>query len=237
MLVQARIGQCFLSLRNFCVIDLYWRAAEHIRNIARGHNRWEFPKPLSYYYPQVPLDFSFRRYNCERLCNRLGRVKRFHNWREPIPEGYFPKLDSLVASRTWPARPAGAILKDINRPVDQLNFDLQDLERWRDRIYEAIHTGSIINPRGERVPLTEFGGVDVLGNIMEASILSANPNVYGDLHNLGHVAISYCHDPDHRYLVMLRACDHRRNALTFGENSLIPLTSALTVNVSTLRGY
>ncbi|XP_018311115.1 phenoloxidase 2 [Mycetomoellerius zeteki] len=140
------------------------------------------------------------RYNAERLSNRLGRVKRFHNWREPIPEGYFPKLDSLVASRTWPARPAGAILKDINRPVDQLNFDLQDLERWRDRIYEAIHTGAYISPRGERVPLTEFGGIDVLGNIMEASILSPNQNVYGDLHNLGHVAISYCHDPDHRYL-------------------------------------
>lgn len=132
-------------------------------------------------------------------------MKRFHNWREPIPEGYFPKLDSLVASRTWPARPAGALLKDINRPVDQLNFDLQDLERWRDRIYEAIHTGAIINPRGQRVPLTEFGGIDVLGNVMEASILSPNPNVYGDLHNLGHVAISYCHDPDHRYLVTCHA--------------------------------
>lgn len=129
-------------------------------------------------------------------------MKRFHNWREPIPEGYFPKLDSLVASRTWPSRPAGAVLRDINRPVDQLNFDLQDLERWRDRVYEAIHTGAYISPRGERVPLTEFGGIDVLGNIMEASILSPNQNVYGDLHNLGHVAISYCHDPDHRYLVM-----------------------------------
>jgi len=150
----------------------------------------------------VLFDLFFRRYNCERLCTRLGRVKRFHNWREPIPEGYFPKLDSLVASRTWPARPAGAVLKDINRPVDQLNFDLQDLERWRDRIYEAIHTGAYISPRGERVPLTEFGGIDVLGNMMEASILSPNQNVYGDLHNLGHVAISYCHDPDHRYLVM-----------------------------------
>ncbi|XP_012280424.1 phenoloxidase 2 [Orussus abietinus] len=140
------------------------------------------------------------RYNCERMCNYLGRVKRFINWREPIPEGYFPKLDSLVASRSWPARSSGATLKDINRPVDQLLFDLQDLERWRDRIYEAIHTGSVINSRGERVPLTEKSGIDILGNIMESSILSINPNVYGDLHNLGHVAISYCHDPDHRYL-------------------------------------
>ncbi|XP_076646002.1 phenoloxidase 1-like [Halictus rubicundus] len=140
------------------------------------------------------------RYNCERLCNRLGRVKRFLNWREPIPEACFPKLDSIVAARTWPARPSGAVLKDINRPVDQLDFDIQDLERWRDRIYEAIHTGSVINMRGERVPLTEKDGIDILGNIMEASILSPNRSVYGDIHNLGHVAISYCHDPDHHYL-------------------------------------
>jgi len=156
-------------------------------------------------------------------------VKRFHNWREPIPEAYFPKLDSLVASRSWPARPAGAILKDINRPVDQLSFDLQDLERWRDRIYEVIHTGAYINPRGERVSLTEFGGVDVLGNIMEASILSPNPNVYGDLHNLGHVAISYCHDPDHRYLVTLL---HNSSSHVFNTDYSPSHHSPLTDDVS-----
>lgn len=141
------------------------------------------------------------RYNCERLCNRLGRVTRLINWREPIPEGYFPKLDSLTASRTWPARPTGAILRDISRQADQLDFDIQDLERWRDRIYEAIHTGSITKINGERVQLTEKSGIDILGNIMESSILSPNSNLYGDLHNLGHVLISYVHDPDNRYLV------------------------------------
>ncbi|XP_017884414.2 phenoloxidase 1-like [Ceratina calcarata] len=140
------------------------------------------------------------RYNCERLCNKLPRVKRFINWREPIPEAYFPKLDSLVASRTWPARHGGAVLKDVNRPADDLNFDIQDMERWRDRIYEAIHTGSVMNARGERILLTEKDGIDVLGNILEASILSVNRNIYGDLHNFGHIAISFVHDPDHRYL-------------------------------------
>ncbi|XP_078040688.1 phenoloxidase 1-like [Augochlora pura] len=140
------------------------------------------------------------RYNCERLCNRLSRVKRFINWREPIPEAYFPKLDSIVSTRTWPARHRGVVLKDVNRPVDQLNVDIQDLERWRDRIYEAIHTGTVTGPRGERIPLTEKTGIDVLGNIVEATILSPNPNLYGDLHNMGHVLIGYCHDPDHRYL-------------------------------------
>ncbi|XP_017877241.2 phenoloxidase 1-like [Ceratina calcarata] len=151
---------------------------------------------LFYYMHQQMM----ARYNCERLCNRLGRVKRFINWREPIPEAYFPKLDSLVASRTWPARPTGAVLRDVNRQVDEANFDIQDLERWRDRIYEAIHTGSVINTKGERIPLTEKDGIDVLGNILESSMLSPNRNIYGDLHNFGHMALSTVHDPDHRHL-------------------------------------
>ncbi|KAG8238332.1 hypothetical protein J437_LFUL019370 [Ladona fulva] len=47
------------------------------------------------------------RYNFERLCNRLGRVKRLTDLRAPLEEGYFPKLDSSVASRNYPSRPAG----------------------------------------------------------------------------------------------------------------------------------
>lgn len=35
---------------------------------------------------------------------------------------------------------------------------------------------------------------------MEASILSPNRELYGDLHNMGHVFVSYSHDPDHRHL-------------------------------------
>ncbi|XP_046734049.1 phenoloxidase 1-like [Diprion similis] len=140
------------------------------------------------------------RYNLERLCNNLPRVKRLNNWQDPIPEGYFPKLDSLVASRTWPARTAGSTLKDINRQVDQVNLDIQDLARWRDRIFNAIHEGVVKDSREQRVELTENEGINVLGNMIEASILSPNRNLYGDMHNMGHVAISFCHDPDHRYL-------------------------------------
>ncbi|KAG8238621.1 hypothetical protein J437_LFUL018539 [Ladona fulva] len=140
------------------------------------------------------------RYNFERLCNRLGRVKRLLNFRDPIEEGYFPKLDTLVASRNWASRHSGAKLSDISREVDQLRFDLQDLDRWRDRIIEAIHLGRVINNRGENVDLTETGGIDILGNMVEASIISINQNLYGDFHNFGHVAIALAHDPDHRHL-------------------------------------
>lgn len=43
-------------------------------------------------------------------------------------------------------------------------------------------------------------GIDIFGNLLESSILSENRELYGDLHNMGHVLIAYCHDPDHRHL-------------------------------------
>lgn len=35
---------------------------------------------------------------------------------------------------------------------------------------------------------------------MESTALSINPDFYGNLHNEGHNAISYCHDPEARFL-------------------------------------
>ncbi|KAK9745259.1 Hemocyanin, copper containing domain [Popillia japonica] len=140
------------------------------------------------------------RYNLERFCNNLKRVTRFNEWKEAIPEAYFPKLDSLVASRAWPARVENQMLSDLRREQDQITQDLDDLRRWRDRIFEAIHSGSAQDANGQAIPLTEFEGIDVLGNMIESSILSPNRNYYGDMHNMGHVFISYIHDPDHRHL-------------------------------------
>ncbi|XP_071448698.1 phenoloxidase 2-like [Hetaerina americana] len=161
-------------------------------NIVRKDRRGEI-----FYYMHQQIQ---ARYNFERLCNRLGRVTRLTSLREPIPEGYFPKLDTLVASRVYPPRFSGAVLKDINREADQIRFDIADLERWRDRIIEAIHLGRVINQKGEVVELTEEGGIDILGDILEASILSINPNLYGNLHNLGHFLLALPHDPDQRHL-------------------------------------
>lgn len=130
----------------------------------------------------------------------MQRVERFLNWREPIAEAYFPKLDSLVSSRGWPSRTANQKISNLFRETDQLKFDIDDLERWRDRIYAGIHAGAIQGSNGEQIPLDEFGGIDVLGNILESSDLNPNPNFYGNLHNMGHVFISLLHDPDGRHL-------------------------------------
>jgi len=38
-------------------------------------------------------------------------------------------------------------MQDVNREVDQLKVDIADLERWRDRFYDAIHQGSVVMVR------------------------------------------------------------------------------------------
>lgn len=83
------------------------------------------------------------RYNFERLSNQLKRVLPWKNWNEPIPEAYFPKLDSLISSRAWPARVANLVPQNINREQDQIRVDLNQMRRWRDRFYEAVHSGYI----------------------------------------------------------------------------------------------
>ncbi|XP_053962369.1 phenoloxidase 2-like [Anastrepha ludens] len=140
------------------------------------------------------------RYNLERFSNNLARVVRFNNLREPIQEGYFPKMDSLVASRAWPPRSEDTKLSDLNRELDQINLDVSDMERWSDRIFEAISQGFATDESGNQIPLDEVRGIDILGNMMESSIISPNRSLYGDFHNMGHVFISYSHDPDHRHL-------------------------------------
>ncbi|XP_058804268.1 phenoloxidase 1-like [Phymastichus coffea] len=186
----------------------YWR-----EDIGINLHHWHWHLVYPFEGPRVAVDKDRRgelfyyvhhqimaRYNVERLCNSLPRSRRLANWREPIPEAYFPKLDSMVAGRAWPARPAGFVLSDVNRPGDNMRFDISDMERYRDRIMEAIHTRSVRSANGSLVQLDEVTGIDVLGNIMEASTLSPDLAYYGDLHNMGHVAISFCHDPDNRFL-------------------------------------
>ncbi|XP_071448022.1 phenoloxidase 2-like [Hetaerina americana] len=140
------------------------------------------------------------RYDNERLCNHLGRVKRLMDFKKPIPEGYFPKLYCSVAGRTWASRCSGATLSNVKREMLNIVYDLDDLERWKSRLIEAIHLKRVIDVKGTIVPLTGTDGIDILGDMVESSkLLSKDYTYYGDLHNKGHVSIALCHDPDGRY--------------------------------------
>lgn len=134
------------------------------------------------------------RYNIERMSNNMKRVARLNNLREIIPEGYFPKIIRSSNNRAYPPRISNCRLLDINR--DGAVVEVGDLERWRDRIYEAIDSGFATSTTGERIPMT----IDLLGDIVEASDRNPNPNLYGSLHNQGHNVISFVHDPDARHM-------------------------------------
>lgn len=81
------------------------------------------------------------RYNCERLSNRMERVKPFKNLRETISEAYYPKMSSLVTSRAWPARPANVQLQDLNRELDNIKITITDMETFIDRFKQACNEG------------------------------------------------------------------------------------------------
>ncbi|XP_073819928.1 phenoloxidase 2-like [Musca autumnalis] len=138
------------------------------------------------------------RYNVERFCNNLKLTELMSNLRAPIAEGYFPKLLSSVNNRTYPGRIANTVLRDMNRENNVL--EIAECERWRDRILAAIDQGFVVDPSGKRYPLDEVKGIDMLGDMIEASSLSINRQYYGNLHNMVHNLISFAHDPDARHL-------------------------------------
>ncbi|XP_068144854.1 phenoloxidase 2 [Drosophila tropicalis] len=139
------------------------------------------------------------RYNTERFCNNLKRVQPLSNLRGEIPEGYFPKILSSVNNRTYPSRISNQLLRDVDRP--DASIEIAEVERWRDRVLASIDQGFVENSSGQRIPLDEVTGIDILGNLIEASsTLSVNSQYYGNLHNQGHTIISFAHDPDFRHL-------------------------------------
>lgn len=140
------------------------------------------------------------RYNVDRMCNGLERVKPLNNLRVAVPEGYFPKIIRSSNNRAYPPRHANILLSDVNREEDATVVELADIERWRDRIYQAIDQGYVVDMSGKQISLLGMEGIDILGNVVEASSLSPNRLLYGNLHNQGHNVISFVHDPEQKYL-------------------------------------
>lgn len=148
---------------------------------------------------------TFYRYNTERLCNQLDLVARLLDWNESLKEAYFPMLYTSVAGRSWPGRPANLRLRNINRTDNRLNFDIEDMKHWKENILQAIHKRSLIDRNGREIRLDNENGIDILGNMVEASdLLSPDPQFFGSFHNRGHIAIAYIHDPENRYVVSLQ---------------------------------
>lgn len=140
------------------------------------------------------------RYNFERFSNDMNRVKPLNHLRQPIEEGYFPKLHANIAQRSWPGRFPNSTLQDVDRIRDGVKLNVHDLERWRTNVLNAIERGYAETPDGQRVDLTEERGIDIIANMIEPSTLSPNRELYGSIHNNGHVMMSFIHDPEQKFL-------------------------------------
>uniref|UniRef100_A0A182WQI0 Tyrosinase copper-binding domain-containing protein n=1 Tax=Anopheles minimus TaxID=112268 RepID=A0A182WQI0_9DIPT len=151
---------------------------------------------LFYYMHQQIL----ARYQVDRFAQGLGRVEPLTNLREPLREAYYPKLLRSANNRTFCARYPGMTLSDVVRASERTDVRIEDLESSIARVLEAIDSGAAINADGERVPLDDARGIDILGNLIERTSLSVNRNLYGDLHNSGHMLLAYIHDPRGTYL-------------------------------------
>lgn len=152
-------------------------------------------------FPKLDLSWNnnrnavlFLRYDCERLSNGLNRMVPFHNFEEEL-EGYAPHLTSLISGLHYASRPEGFSLRDLP------DVDVQDMERWRERILEAIDLQTVHIANGNEIPLDESNGANILGSLIEANSSSPNKAFYGSLHNWGHVLIARIHDADGRYQV------------------------------------
>lgn len=157
------------------------------------------------------------RYNFERLCNDLPRAKPYSDFREPIEEAYFPKLDALSKASQFSSRPANTKLRDLHR--ENFYIKLSSLERWRDRIYDSIDRGHayvIDKETGKETvkKIDDETGINELANSIEAvEKLSWNYQYYGDMHNKGHIFFSYVHDPDNRFREEGSVMSHSETAL------------------------
>ncbi|XP_050092731.1 phenoloxidase 8-like [Anopheles aquasalis] len=151
---------------------------------------------LFYYMHQQTV----ARYNLERFANGLSSVRPFENLRDPVQEGYFPKITRSSDGRSYPARHPNQVLSDLNRVEDEIVVRIADMENWTERILHSIDNGFAQAANGQRIPLDNHNGIDILGNLIEASSLSINFSYYGDLHNNGHNILGYIHDPENSFL-------------------------------------
>lgn len=99
-----------------------------------------------YFHQQI-----IARYNAERYCNGFLPVVPLSNLNEPIEGGYFPKLTTQFASHSWSSRFENSHLGDLNRPYEGLSINKTQLQRWINRICDAIELGNVLDVRS-----TEF---------------------------------------------------------------------------------
>jgi hypothetical protein len=110
----------------------------------------------------------------------------------PFVEGFAPPTTYRMGVE-FPARPYNFYFQDLK------NIRVADMQAFEERIKEAIASGFVITQEGEKLSINNTEGINILGEIIEASVNSRNPNYYGSIHNLAHIMLGRVVDPQGKF--------------------------------------
>merc|ERR1711872_470319 len=80
------------------------------------------------------------------------------------------------------------------------------------RIIDAIDHGYIIAADGSHVNINDAHGIDHLGDVIESSLYSKNPQYYGALHNHAHILLGRQSDPKGKFNLPPSVMEHFETA-------------------------
>ena len=132
------------------------------------------------------------RFDAERLSNYLSVVDELY-WDRPIYEGFAPHTTYRYGGE-FPNRPDNKYFEDVAGVAR-----IRDMKILENRIQDAIDHGYIVDKEGNKVKLCDCKGIDILGNIIESSAYSPNPQYYGSLHNTAHKMLGSQADPQGKF--------------------------------------
>lgn len=145
------------------------------------------------------------RFDVERLSNRLSEVDEL-SWTRPIKEGFAPHTQYKYGGE-FPSRPDNIRFTDVEGVAR-----IRDLLIMEARIRDAIDHGYIIGHDGAPIDIMNDRGIDILGDVIESSTYSPNPEYYGALHNIAHIVLGRQGDPKGKFNMPPGVMEHFETA-------------------------
>ena len=145
------------------------------------------------------------RFDSERLSNHLNLVDELY-WDRPIAEGFAPHTTYRYGGE-FPARPDNVNFEDVDGVAR-----IRDMIIMESRIRDAIAHGYVTGKDGSHIDIRNSGGIDILGDVIESSTYSPNPQYYGALHNLAHIVLGRQGDPHGKFNMPPGVMEHFETA-------------------------
>merc|ERR1712142_20625 len=145
------------------------------------------------------------RFDAERLSNNLPEVDELY-WDRPIKEGFAPHTQYKYGGE-FPSRPDNIKFSDVDGVAR-----IRDMLIMESRIRDAIDHGYIVGHSGDIIDIMNDRGIDIIGDVIESSTYSPNPEYYGALHNIAHMMLGRQGDPKGKFKMPPGVMEHFETA-------------------------